>query len=103
MIRFRRRVRTRPITTRRKVLYALLVALPLLGILTFSSRGILKRIDLENRSADLRRQLYSDRATGDSLRLEIRRATSDTATIERIARERYGMIRPGETLYRIDE
>jgi len=103
MIRFRRRVRTRPITLRRKVSYAFLVALPILAILTFSNRGILKRIQLENRAADLRTAVYADRSTGDSLRAEIKRVTVDSATIERIARERYGMVRQGETLYKIDE
>lgn len=46
----------------------------------------------------------------DSLRLEVAalqaRADSlenDSATIERIARERYGMIKPGERLYRFVE
>ena len=36
----------------------------------------------------------------DSLRVEARRLDGDPATIERVARERFGMIREGETLYR---
>ncbi|HYJ79064.1 MAG TPA: septum formation initiator family protein, partial [Longimicrobiaceae bacterium] len=36
----------------------------------------------------------------DSLRAEARRLEGDPATIERVARERFGMIRDGETLYR---
>ncbi len=36
----------------------------------------------------------------DSLRVEARRLEGDPATIERVARERFGMIREGETLYR---
>lgn len=103
MLRFRRRVRGRQITTRRKALYAGLVAIPLLAILTFSNRGILKRVELESQASTLREHLYRDRAIGDSLRGEIGSVTIDTAVIERIARERYGMIRPGETIYRIDE
>ncbi len=43
--------------------------------------------------ADLHRQIDSLDAWADSLQV-------DPATIERIARERYGMIREGETLYR---
>ena len=42
---------------------------------------------------DVRRQIDSLGAWADSLRV-------DSATIERIARERFGMIRDGETLYR---
>jgi cell division protein FtsB len=43
--------------------------------------------------AALGRQIDSLRAWADSLEV-------DSATLERIARERYGLIRDGETLYR---
>ena len=43
--------------------------------------------------ADTRREV-------DSLRARAARLESDPATIERVARERFGMIRDGETLYR---
>ncbi len=46
------------------------------------------------RLAELKRMNDSLRAWGDSLE-------ADSATIERLARERYGMIREGEVLYRI--
>ncbi|MEQ9398327.1 MAG: septum formation initiator family protein [Longimicrobiales bacterium] len=44
--------------------------------------------------AEMHRQLDSLRAWADSLEV-------DSATLERIARERFGMIRDGEILYRI--
>lgn len=46
------------------------------------------------RLAEVERVNDSLRAWGDSLE-------TDSATIERVARERYGMIREGEVLYRI--
>ena len=54
------------------------------------------RADLEAERAALvvvQQEIDSLEVWADSLR-------SDDATIERIAREEYGMIRPGETLYR---
>jgi cell division protein FtsB len=36
----------------------------------------------------------------DSLRVQAKKLESDPATVERVARERFGMIRDGETLYR---
>ena len=45
------------------------------------------------RAADTRRQV-------DSLRSLARRLEHDDATVEKIAREQFGMIGPGETLYR---
>lgn len=103
MKRFRRRFRPRPLTLGRKSLYAALAALPLLAIFTFGNRGLLKRMELEHQVSVLRAGLYHDRAAGDSLRTEINRFTQDTLAIERLARERYGMVRPGETIYKVDE
>lgn len=48
------------------------------------------------RVAELRQEIDSLRAWADSLE-------SDRATLERLARERYGMIRDGETIYRFAE
>ena len=99
----RRRFRPRPLTLRRKTLYAALVAVPLLAIFTFGNRGLLKRFQLEGEVDDLRMELYGDRAVGDSLKKEIAKLRQDTTAIERLARARYGMVRPGETIYRVDE
>ena len=46
--------------------------------------------------AERRRQIDSLRAWADSLEL-------DPATLERLARERFGMVREGETLYQFTE
>jgi cell division protein FtsB len=46
--------------------------------------------------AERRRQLDSLRAWADSLEV-------DSATLERLARERFGMLREGEVLYRFAE
>ena len=57
------------------------------------------RIEREREEAVLaerRRQIDSLRAWADSLNV-------DSATLERIARERFGMIREGELLYRYAE
>ena len=47
----------------------------------------------ELRAAEMRAAVQAQRARRDSL-------ASDSATIERIAREQYGLIRDGERLYR---
>ncbi len=53
-----------------------------------------ERAEEAERLAELKRVNDSLRAWGESLE-------ADSATIERLARERYGMIRDGEVLYRI--
>ncbi len=52
------------------------------------------KVELEQRLAELER-------ANDSLRTWAEALETDSATIERLARERYGMIRGGEVLYRI--
>jgi len=49
-------------------------------------------LELESRLAELER-------ANDSLRTWAESLDTDSATIERLARERYGMIRSGEVLY----
>lgn len=53
-----------------------------------------ERVELEKRLVELEQANDCLRAWADALE-------TDSATIERLARERYGMIRPGEVLYRI--
>jgi cell division protein FtsB len=57
------------------------------------------RQSIEAESAELT-ELQNDI---DSLRARADSLESDSATLERIARERYGMIRDGEILYRFVE
>ena len=57
-------------------------------------RARAEREELAQRLAEVERVNDSLRAWGDALE-------ADSATIERVARERYGMIREGEVLYRI--
>ncbi|HET7274131.1 MAG TPA: septum formation initiator family protein [Longimicrobiaceae bacterium] len=45
-------------------------------------------------------RLAETRAAVDSLRLVAEKMANDSASIERFARERFGMIRDGEVLYR---
>lgn len=58
---------------------------------------------LEQRAAEEQRRIDSLAIQVDSLQRRAEALTSDSAAIERLARERYGMIRDGERLYRFAE
>ncbi len=58
-----------------------------------------RRIRVENLA--LEQRLTESERTNDSLRTWVEALDTDSATIERLARERYGMIRSGEVLYRL--
>lgn len=51
----------------------------------------------------LQREIVQTNKTIDSLKLEIDRLKNDTAHIERIAREKFGMVRGNEKLYKFIE
>ncbi len=79
------------------VLVALLFAL-------LSRYGVLMRWRIEQRYRAQQQHYERLQAEVDSLRqLLYRLRTRPAAEIERLARERYGMVRPGETLYVVDE
>lgn len=60
-------------------------------------------IRLRQQQMDQSAQLVAARAELDSLRTVADRLENDAPTIERVARERFGMIREGEMLYRFVE
>ena len=63
----------------------------------FELRAARASVEIERANlAELQLQIDSLRAWADSLQV-------DSATLERVAREEYGMIREGETLYRFAE
>ncbi|GAB1430275.1 hypothetical protein MASR2M18_11080 [Ignavibacteria bacterium] len=65
----------------------------------FSGYGTLTRSSLESDCTDIRTQIEAQQKTADSLRKYTKALLYDTIEIERIARERYGMIKPGEKVY----
>ncbi|MCX8051862.1 MAG: septum formation initiator family protein [Chlorobi bacterium] len=66
--------------------------------LLFSRYGVLTRLSLESTDSQLDRDIATERGRLDSLRAYRQRLLSDTVLIERYARERYGMIAPGEVV-----
>jgi cell division protein FtsB len=70
-------------------------------LITFSNKGLLRRISMERDLADtwtrideLKQDTLQLRRSSDQLR-------DDLATIERVARESHGMIRRGEVVFRL--
>lgn len=91
---------------RRRRIRRLLVTLGLalfLYAFVFSRGGLMSiaRTHLEVRSLEQEVAQLEERQT--SLQIQIERRQSDPATIEALARETYGMSRPGEKVFRILE
>jgi len=76
------------------------VALAVLAALTFGDRGLLDVYRLHKSDKARTAEIAAAHAEIDSLKAEIKRLQTDTAYIERIAREGLGMARPGEKIFK---
>ena len=73
------------------------------GALLAGDQGVVTLYHTWRQMGRLNDELTASRRTVDSLKTEIQRLTNDTAYIERIAREKYGMARKNEKMYKFIE
>jgi cell division protein FtsB len=67
-----------------------------MAFIFFSDYGIYEGWQLESEKANIDNDINYQHHIRDSLKSIIKRLEKDDAEIERLARERYGMIKPGE-------
>jgi cell division protein FtsB len=79
----------------------LLVGIPVLSFITFSPRGLLKRMSLEAKKSELTALVAKAEAEQALLLKESHDLDHDLRVIEKVAREKYGMINRGETVYKV--
>jgi cell division protein FtsB len=80
----------------------LLIAVFLLFLyLLFDNKGIITRIRLEAQHREWIEKVKADSLETKLLQEQIKALESDKKTIEKTAREKYGMAREGETVYQV--
>jgi len=89
--------------TRKRLWIGILLGGITLAFILFSRYGVMTHIALRSESAELEHKVMTLRKHNDSLRTVISTLLQDTAEIERIAREHYGLIKPGETVYILEK
>ena len=94
--------------TWRKILFknkplsiSLLVVLIAFSFMMFGNRGILQRLRLEEQKEELQTKIRQAQDEQRQLQQQSKALDSDPKAIEKIAREKYGMIRDGETIYKV--
>ncbi len=92
-----------PRLLRRGGLWKVGIVAVILGFILFGNRGVIQRVNLEIEKQHMTEQIKEAEAETEHLREKLEQVAQDDAFIEKIARERYGMIRSGETVYRIAE
>lgn len=88
---------------RRKLLIGGSLLLALLVFVLFSDHGVVKRISLESEKVNMIEEIRNEQRIRDSLNQRIEELRYDTTEIERVAREKYGMVKEGEKIYYIPE
>lgn len=86
---------------RRLLIGGILVAL-LLGFILFTKHGLLMRLKLEAREQTIHQDIQAQEIHRDSLLKQIHILKADTLEIERLARQNYGMVKPGEEVYFVE-
>ncbi|MDQ3021389.1 MAG: septum formation initiator family protein [Bacteroidota bacterium] len=81
-----------------------LVIIFFLGLIAFASlgnKGIIQRFKLETEKKDLEEQLEAEIKKSQQLLNEINELKSSDTKIEKVAREKYGMTKDGEKIYKV--
>ncbi len=70
-------------------------------LVTFSNKGLLRRIMLESELRDKETRIAQLKSEIATLREQKRRIETENSEVEHIAREVHGMVRQGEIVYKV--
>lgn len=87
---------------RNRIIIGLVLSFFIVMIL-FSDYGLIKRLSLSIKEMDYNSKIEEQKQLNDSLKTRIDNLQNDTTLIEKIAREKYGMIKKGETIILIEK
>jgi cell division protein FtsB len=85
----------------KRAMIGLGAGIPLTLLLLFGSHGIVQRVRLKSQKAELEARILQAEAETKQLQAESKALDGDKKAIEKVAREKYGMIREGETVYKV--
>ncbi|MBM2841371.1 MAG: Septum formation initiator [Bacteroidetes bacterium] len=85
----------------KRAVLGFVIGIPLALFLFFGSHGIVQRIRLQNQKSDLEAKTLQADAETKKLQAESKALDGDRKAIEKVAREKHGMIREGETVYKV--
>ncbi|MEX1062437.1 MAG: septum formation initiator family protein [Balneolaceae bacterium] len=90
-----------PLRWKKSFLTALLIAFVAVWFLFIDTYSVYTRYDLNKRKADLENKTEQLRREIGSIEQKLENLKDNPDLLEKIAREEYGMRKPGETVYRI--
>ena len=95
-----RTARKKLFKTRRRGIITIASFILLLYILV-DNKGIIARIRLESQQQEMTEKVKAAEEETKQLQSNLKALQGDKKTVEKIARERHGMVRQGETVYKV--
>lgn len=92
-----------PLRWRKSFLFLILGGFVVIWFTFLDTYSIWTRVQLSQRKAELKAKTKQLKAETRVLKQKIDKIKTDPFLLERIAREEYGMKKPGETVYKIKE
>ncbi len=86
---------------KRNLFLSVIIIVPVVSFMTFSNKGLLKRLSLESEKKAVLEKIELARDDQRKLQDQSKALDSDPKALEKIAREKYGMVKPGETVYKV--
>lgn len=93
----------RKLARNKRAMVSIIIGLPLLLFVLFGNHGILQRFKLQRQKAELETKVQRAEEQTRRLESESKALDGDKRALEKIAREKYGMHREGETVYKINK
>lgn len=92
-----------PLRWRKSFLGLILGGFVLIWFLFLDTYSLYTRINLSNKKAELKSETQKLKKENKELKEQILQIKTDTNLVKKIAREKYGMRKPGEKIYKIRE
>ncbi len=86
---------------RRRFFIYFIILLVIIAYAVFGKKGILQRVELEMENKELREKLKDEQDKTLYLQKEIEALKNSQKKIDEVAREKYGMVKEGEEIYKI--
>ncbi len=90
-----------PIRWKKSILVLLLSAFVLIWFGFADSYSLFSRFELYSQKKELKQKIELLNASAEELEKKIEHLNKDAQLLEKIAREEYGMRKPGETVYKV--
>jgi len=86
---------------RRRFFLYLLILLLIISYAVFGKKGILQRVELEMENRELQQKLKDEQEKTLYLQKQIEELKNSQKMIDKVAREKFGMVKDGEEIYKI--